>query len=115
MKFITISILFSQTHLFAVSGLRNASTDVTATTSGCPNTSFLFSHTTHSATNQVSKNDAHGTQQTCVLLVYIFFGKATDHSHWFTQTFDQHFIWPTQYDTLVTIITQCITLVTIYV
>ena len=85
--------------------------------SGCPAPHFLF-HTQNPIQPLISfpnTNHHQHTHKFCVFPVYISFSKGAEHSHWSSLTFDQLFIWTTWYDTLITIITQCNTPVTIYV
>ena len=53
--------------------------------------------------------------QSCVFPPHISFGKDMNHSHWSSINFDWHFICTTWHDTLVTIIIQCNTPITVYI
>ena len=73
-----VILLLSHTHSFADIGLSGLSTDVTATESGCLNTSL--SHTKRLTTSLVSKHDAT-TNPVCTP-AYMPFSRGTGCIHW---------------------------------
>ena len=53
--------------------------------------------------------------QSCMFPVYISFNSGMNHSHWSNLTSDGQFTWTTGYDTLITVVTQCGTPITMNV
>ena len=103
-KDLTLHLL---THSLTLSGRRYLSDDRRATSKWLLMHHISpFSHTTWSAINLTqTTNCMINTPILCLPSLSILLNRHMEYSHWYSLTFDQHYIWTTGCDTLITIIT----------